>query len=155
MRALLGIASMVATVGLAGAVHAGPVEPLRPSDMLNLVPATVPVSCSSCGDTCLELNKQVNDAQAVTFTGIPSEQVLVVTGVEWTGGGSDVGVVLQFGSSPGQYTELARYPALATGGGAVQGAALFTIRPGTTKICVFPNAALTTAHLHGYLTADR
>jgi hypothetical protein len=158
MRALVGIASMLAAIGLTGTVHAGPVEPLRPSEIVNLFTGAG-LDCSSCGAGCREFNKQVNSAQIATFTGIPSGQVLVVTGVEWTGGAEEVDVVLQYGSSPGQYTELARYPTLtvaANGGGAVQGSSLFvvTLAPGN-RLCLRPTSGVPTAHLHGYLTADR
>ena len=97
---------------------------------------------------------------STTFTGIPSGQVLVVTGVEWTGGGDEADVVIQFGSTPGAYTELARYPTSTTatnGGGSVQGGALFVVTlPQNDLLCIRPPSGLPlTAHLHGYLTADR
>ena len=70
-------------------VDAGPVEPLKPSEIVNLFTGAG-LGCSSCGDNCREFNKQVTGTEVPTFTGIPSGQVLVATGLDWTGGGDGV-----------------------------------------------------------------
>src|SRR2546426_12840282 len=116
MRRLFRVALILVLMHYARTAHAGPLEPLRPSEIINLFAADLPTGkpCTSCGANCRELDKLVKGAETpIIFTGIASGQVLVVTGVEWTGGGDEVGFVLQYGSSLGQYAELARYPSLS------------------------------------------
>jgi hypothetical protein len=151
MRRLLTLGTLLAATASAG----GPLAPTRASKVVTLA------TTSACGVVGAQVDTRVlPDSTTEPFV-IPSGQVLVLTGIEWSfnvdpGEGGLIDVLLDV-PGPGGLNTVFQAAAPAPGNGIGRGSAAMpnvVVRPGV-QICVHAPFGSHDEVLHGFLAKDK
>lgn len=161
-----GIAAAVAAVSMVASSWAGPVEPLRPSDMLVLT-AQGHNGCAGsqvlCGSSGVTIDRMISKSGICSPLSIAAQQVFVVTSMDWWNQDNTTPTISQVRLKLGSVYVLSGSAVSDRSkvGGTV------TVNPGVpiagpiTQLCLeesgigAPTPAPNAPMVHGYLTTDR